>query len=241
MQTALEAQQDSIAQERFERRERVLLQQRENLRHHIRNAEQQAQRLRKRLAKLDPEAPAAAELTGAIEDLEEDLDWLRHGARYQLVADALAVLYEDGSGEYVYTPAEVKEWCERAVEFDAAHPRIDAEQISDLLRLRSLPNAPFRARVLELLAEGASMDQLTLGVWFHLVKLEERDGCDYGAKNLVSERTGRQEGQVRAQARHLERMLGMATNGPTLRLFIPYELGVALMRALGMSPQQAGL
>lgn len=242
MLTIKEAHEDLVAEAASVDRESEVASRRRDLAVRSHALHKRARKLRERLSKMDPADEAAAELTSALEDIIEDLQWTQYGL-YQLAADAMATALEDGEVVYNYTPADVKAWCDRAEDLGAARPQIRAEHLQDLVRMRLVPNAPFRARFLEV--EGNVDDaagRITLNTHTYLRRLEESDGADYGSKHFV--RAWR--GGVNAQTRHFERMIGtqVVTNGTatrSLRMFIPYEMGVAFMRALNMTVQEAGL
>jgi hypothetical protein len=236
MQTQMEDQQDIAAEVTTQAREQEVDNRRRDLSLRSNSLARRATKLRKRLANMDPSDEARAELTGAVEDAVEDLQWIQYGI-YQLTADACASVLDDGEVVYNFTPADVKAWCDRAVEMGATHPQIRAEHLRDLVRMRIIPNAPFRARLAEVQARGQSDRDVTSLAHDALRQLEEQDGADYGARHFLV--------NGNPQSRHLERLLGVqASDGgasQTLRLFIPYETGVAIMQALGMTPQEAGL
>lgn len=241
MISVVEQEQDVIAERQFAEREQDLDRSRRQIASRVRKLNERARNLRYRLAELDPGSEAAAELTSKLEDLAQDVETCRLSL-YLLVADALATVDEDGDLSYNYTASDVKSWCDRAVDMGCSRPRLNAALVKDLARMREVPNAPFRERLNWALAvEGRNIEEITLAARAELSRLEERDGAEYGAKNLAIEKRGR----TKAQHRQVERLLGVvgrpAGDGLSLKLFITYELGLAFMRALGMTPQQAGL
>jgi hypothetical protein len=230
-----------VAEAASSARESEVESRRQDLARQVKLIHKRALRLRNRLAEMNPEDEAYAELTGGLEDLDEDLQWAQY-ALYQLAAYAMATVLESGEVVYRYTAADIKAWCDRAEDLGATHPQIREAHLKDLVRMRSVPNAPFRARAQAVADTDDALGRITLHTHFYLRQLEQSDGADYGSKHFV--RPWR--GGVNAQTRHFERMVGtqVVENGSatmSLRLFIPYETGVALMRALGMTPQEAGL
>jgi hypothetical protein len=207
------------------------------------NINNRASKLRAKLDELPADAEVPAELTSRLEDIAEDKLWIQYGI-YQLVADAMATVLDDGEVVYTHTPADVKAWCERADlmvvptddgEVQVGRPKINTEQLRDLVRMRIVPNAPLREAYL---ARQRPVMEVVADVHKHLAQLEENDGVSYGSKHFML--------NGHPQTRHFERMLGLQpiTGGGGaygLRLFITYEVGVALMRALDMTPQEAGL
>lgn len=150
-------------------------------------------------------------------------------ALYQLTAFAIG-------GDY--RACDIHAWCDRAQQMGASHPNLDFDLLLDLVHVRKVPNAPFRERLQELTGRGK--DELTYlnHTYRHLRDIEGADGC-YGAASLMA--------SGKPQPRALHRLLGMATRPttadrpPSLRLFVSYEQGVALSRALDMEPLQAGI
>lgn len=117
---------------------------------------------------------------------------------------------------------EVYGWCERALEMGCSFPMIDTRVIRDLMYERVTPNAPFRARLLEL--QGNSPGQ-------------PGDG-DFVRE--ASEALGRDTSVV-------GRLLGMRSrpgrpnSSPSLSLFIEYAEAVVFARVFGMKPIDAGI
>ena len=166
----------------------------------------------------------------AVEYIAEKLRACRWRS-YELTATAL---------RDEYSAADVALWCERALEMGAAHPRIDEALLLDLLHVRKVPNERFRSRLIYLIDHGHAMTSLVIGVYRHLVAIEEARGESYGAASLMSGR--------RPQTRLVERWLGITATpskpgmkNPSLRLFITYEQAEAFASALGMDPHQAGI
>lgn len=230
MNATQEARQDAVSELQFVFREEQINARRLDLSKQAKALHKRARQLRARLEALDPESAASAELTGRLEDVEEDIQWVQYGI-YQLTADALATVLEDGEVEYKYTAADVKAWCDRAEELGVAPPQIRACQLCDLVRMRSVPNAPLRDRYEA--SERSEVD-IIADVHRHLRQLELEHDADYGAKHFVM--------NGHPQTRQAERVLGIQPKDTgSLRLFIPYEMGVAFARALDMTPQEAGL
>jgi hypothetical protein len=247
MITTEEVRRDTLSAEQLAGREREVESRRRDLASQIHRLEKRAQELGVRLAALDPASEASAELEGEVDDVEEDLAWARYGL-YQLVADAMAVVDEDGDTHYRYTGADVKAWCDRALEMGCGHPSFRSTTLMDLINLRQVPNAPFRERLAELLERNAGEEEgtiahFTLSVAAALKQIEAERGQVYGSKHFVGPMDA--SGRRCPQNRQTEQLLGMRgkDNGRagSLRLFIPYEVALAFMRALDMSPQQAGL
>lgn len=250
MITEDEVTQDVVAADRFTQREQDIESRRRDLASRAFALEARGAVLRAKLA--HPQDDAPAELTSELEDIQEDITWIRYGY-YQLISDALAVVDEDGDVvDYPYTPADVKEWCDGAVEMGCAPPEFKAKRIANLIRLREVPNAPFRKRLTELLAdsrdEEITLSRITVAVAGALKQLEEQADADpkgYGSKHFVS-KWGRDATRVTARTHHTKRMLGMVPNPgtgerPSRRLFLTYEQALAFMRVLDMTPHEAGL
>lgn len=234
MISPLEVQQDNDAHQETVRREQDIDSRRRDLAKQANAIAKKAARLQAKVADMDPEAEATAELTGALEDLQEEVQWVQYGV-YRLTADALAVVLLDGDVFYPYSPADVKAWVERADELEATRPTIQPQQLRDLVWMRQVPNAPFRERYL---AGDYSEAAVIEGTYEALRAQEEDDGQEYGAKHFMVGDS--------PQTRWFQRLLGIqatpsGSGKPGLKIFIPYEVGVAFMRALDMTPQESGL
>jgi hypothetical protein len=95
MITTEEVRRDPLSAEQLAGREREVESRRRDLASQIHRLEKRAQELGVLLAALDPTDEVSAGLEGEVEDVQDDLAWARYGL-YQLVADAMAVVDEDG-------------------------------------------------------------------------------------------------------------------------------------------------
>jgi hypothetical protein len=159
-----------------------------------------------------------------IASLNEEIKAARWGL-YELTANAIGT---------DYIAADVAGWCERAVAMGAGHPRIDRADLWDLLHVRKVPNAPFRAAL-----RGDVTGAMVAEVHRRLSKIERERGVSCGASGLLSSNG--------PQTRLVRRWLGMETNPgrgsylPTLRIFIGYEQAEVLAHVLNLAPHQAGI
>lgn len=225
-----ESQEDAVAAADMDAKEKELQREMAGLVRQVGVVERKAREAR---AELDAagDSPSLA-LIGKVEDIEQDFrDALR--AAYRMVAHATG---------WVYMPAEVESWYERAVDMGACRPQLGKAIVSDLLRHRKVPNARFRERIMERLGKGESMHSIGFTFWQHLCALEGEMGVDLGSRSLV-----RKDGdEVNCDTSRFSRLLGIVTKPegdrlPSVRLYISYEHAVALARALDMSPLEAGV
>jgi hypothetical protein len=172
-----------------------------------------------------------------VDHLDEEVAAARWGL-YELTANAIG-------GDYI--AADVALWCDRAQEMGAGHPRLDLELLLDLIHVRKVPNAPFRAALARLLRlplgfvgqENTREARILLKTYNALRAAEDARGENYGAASLVASQG--------PQTRVLRRWLGIETYPnpaprlPGLRLFVSYEQAEALAFALNLSPHQAGI
>lgn len=171
------------------------------------------------LAKYDSDAPAPAHLTAELEEIELEVQRLSREIPAILCAEALAHHDEDGEPYfYPFTADELLAWADHAVELECNPPKFGEDLLPQLVHLEQVPNAPFRERLETLLEEEDG--EATLAVIARRVDFTSGDEPD---------------------TTRVKRVLGMERNGVSVRLFIPYDLGVAFMRALGMTPHQAGV
>ena len=230
METDTEAE-DFLAAQEMDAREEQLRASTRALMGRIKTLERRGREIAAELEQGD----ATARLTGAVEDIEEDITGCRRQL-YVLVSDAL---------DNRYMPSDVEAWCHRAIEKGCVHPQLGSDLLSDLVRIRRVPNAPFRERALALLSDGATMSDITLAYHRHLLDVERETGQSHGSASVVTEDKGPRN-QAIPQTRVMERILGIEGQNSykdrmTLRLFITYEQATALARALDINPVDAGI
>lgn len=143
--------------------------------------------------------PLWSEYDSLMDEVETLYDYL-----YSIVASALS---------WRYSADEIKGWYVTAVEKGCVRPKVGKALIEDLMYVRKVPNAPFRAVVQEMVDNDIPMPDSMKTVLGseplrRIVGIEPH--CQPGAVN-------------------------------SLRLYVTYEQGVALARLLGMTPQQAGV
>lgn len=191
--------------------------------------ERQTRAMRNRLVGPLVGVPIPVSLASELEKLEGALEDCRWGL-YDMTASAIG-------GDH--GAADVAAWCRRAVDMGANHPRIDRALLLDLLHVRKVPNEPFRTKADEVISN-AEIGTITKLVHRHLKAIPG----DHGAASLITTNNGVTHPQIRI----LKRWLGMETcpaskpsRLPSLRLFVTYEQGLALARALDLDPYQAGL
>lgn len=174
------------------------------------------------------------ELIEAVECAYQALDEIRD-QQYALVAQAL-----DGR----YTVADVRAWCERAVDMKAHHPHLDGKLIEDLIYLRKVPVAPLREAYVEihereLVETGRDNDGEGQDANRGEVEITE-SYAESTIRQTVMKAMGWDE-------RALKRGLGMnvrpaGTGGKkSLTLFLDYEAASRLALTLGLKPHAAGI
>ena len=147
-----------------------------------------------------------------------------HRQLYQIVSEAT---------HDFYTPEDVAAWVAHAEALGAVFPRFPAGTLIDLIYYRQVPNA----RVRECYWQLRDKDPVRIGqaVHDHLWWMEKDDSADYGS--VVFDKS------VVPLTNEIEQILGLKAYGPSpsVRLFIPYEWGVAFAHVLGIEPHYAGV
>lgn len=160
--------------------------------------------------------------TDKVEQILVQLDSI-HDQQYALVAEAL---------QGRYSSHDIRDWCEMAIEKGAGHPRLDSGLIEDLLRVRRVPNAPFRERLLEIIET-----ERNLGMHHH-------EGLPrYVDTTIVSHLMAVMDWTERDVKRRLgiNPCPGRVGTSRTMTLFIPYETAVKIAPALNLRTYDLGI
>lgn len=144
-----------------------------------------------------------------------------------------------------HTAVEVKEWVDHVLHKGATFPTLDVKVIRDLAHIRRVPNAPLREAVLDHLEESEDGFGFLIGTAHErLVELETGHGEDYGSSAWRA--ASNDEEGTKSAIRGLRFQLGMATRTESggrmsCAFLIPYERAVAISRAIGVNPIEAGV
>lgn len=235
LQSELEV--DAVAAATMDALEVEVMEEVDAIRNRIKNLERRAKALRDKLDAVGPgDEETISALAAQISALELEVLRERH-SRYRNVAAALG---------WRYSVHEIEAWCERAVQMGCAHPQFPASVLSDLVRVRAVPNVRLRERAEEVLASGSdTLHEITLRFYEELTKVEGETGVYLGSKNVLHAARGGSE-DLAPNPSYVERLLGIASRkgsgpNPSLRWSVPYEQAVALARALNMQPYEAGV
>jgi hypothetical protein len=147
-------------------------------------------------------------------------------AKLPLLAEvfARAMPSDPRTREPLFTAADVLGWVERAIEHDCTIPRLRAEEVEDVFRLRRIPNALLREE--------------------YLRQQEEHE--DDGLPTLIAHKIGAVS-NGKPDVTYVKRILGVEPQpgskgyAPTFRFFVPYEQAVAIADALDLDYHELGV
>jgi hypothetical protein len=135
----------------------------------------------------------------------------------------------------VFSPNDISDWVEHVRVLGGQPPTFGSTLLSDLVHVRRVPNAAFRANWLQNKQSLTVLGRLMLDP---LREFEDETGKSMGGKTLL-----RQTGDIDTST--LKRMLGAeaytANYKRHVRIFIQYELAVVFARAMKIVPHEAGI
>lgn len=153
---------------------------------------------------------------------------------YQIVA---AATHE------MYSAQDVQAWVEHGLSRGGDFPTVDGKVIKDMAFIRRVPNAPIREAFLDAMEDGrVSQEQIVSTAHERLAELE-----DEGATDLeVSAWSCSDTESAKRATESVRTQLGMnvrrnSRGVVSCAMLIPYERAVALSRAIGLNPQEAGV
>lgn len=187
----------------------------------------QATPLRSEMARLE-QATAGVTDSGLLSDAGTLLSKLR------LELCRLVSLATHGA----YTPEDVWDWFAATMRRGGSFPRIRGDLIRDLVKIKQVPVLPLREGFVNYLEANPGVDYAVIltSARDHLAEMEQADQEDYGSAAWRGERP------VTEMQKHLGMQERKAGNGTYhFVTFISYERAVAISRAIGLNPIQAGV
>lgn len=196
-----------------------------------------------------------AELTAQATPLRRQIakleDAARHVTNEALLADARALISKlrlelcrlvSLATHGAYTPEEVSEWFAAAMRRGGKFPRLRGDIFDDLARIQQVPVLPLRESFVDYLetTPGIDYSSIVRAAHDHLVQMEQADGEEYGSEAWEEgHESKRPDLQFQTHLGMRERNDGKG--GLSFKTFISYERAVAISRAIGLNPIQAGV
>lgn len=185
----------------------------------VKDVQQRTVVLSERVAQLQEEAEEIRNhpTVRGLEEVLVRLDSI-YEEQYGLVSAALA---------WRHTPADVREWVDRAMFLGARRQRFGPTLLGHLMYLRKVPNTPLR-----LFLEGRNADNGR--------RTEDLDDT-YATEDYVTECASAVGTDKRTFCKELGMYAKVERTHKSVKLFIPYEFAATLVRTLGMKPRDAGI
>jgi len=181
-----------------------------------------------------------------IESLVEDdtTDDLREAAYVKVTALRRELYHTVSRATYGrYNADDVELWVQHVKSMGGVFPVLGTKLIGELARIERVPNAPLRNALYAYVEAGGSYAEVVRTAHERLVQLEREWDADFGSEGW---RTGGTQQKTDQALASVQWALGMSLQkgrqgAPFCAFLLPYQKAVALSRALGVDPQQAGV